>query len=160
MCEDSRRADPMSSTAVDVATDRHAERRPGGLSRPPVQREVSAFDQFEDSVRTLLATVLDRAFGLALDQVEGLARTFDDIALRGGPKLNAMLGGARAALEGNNVVWGAIRGAVSALSPTAKAALVTVLVLAFLLLPVTVVLLLVLIVAAAVAAARAGSGTG
>ena len=148
----------MSIIAADVGTECRVKRR-SGASQPLAQPEFSPLDQLEVSVRKLLATVLDRAFGLALDKVEGLARTFDDIAVRGGPRLNALLGGGRAAVEGRNVVWGAIRGPISALSPAAMAALIIALVLALVLLPVTVVLLLLgLIVAAVVAAARSSLG--
>jgi hypothetical protein len=108
----------------------------------------------------LLATLLDRAFGIALEQVERLAQTFDDVAARGGLQLNAVLGGVRATLEGRNPIWGVITGAVSALSPAAKVVLVTALILA-LLLPVTVVLLLLaLIIIAVVVAVRASSAGG
>jgi hypothetical protein len=112
-------------------------------------------EELKASLRKLIATLLDRALGIALDKVEQLARTFDDIAARGGVKLNALVGGVRAKIEGRNPIWGAIKGALSAMSPPAKAALIAALILAVLLLPVTVVLLLlVLIVVAVVAAAR------
>jgi hypothetical protein len=95
---------------------------------------------------------------MALDRVEQLSRTFDEIAARGGVKIGALFGGVRAAVAGKNPVWGAITGAFSALGPGAKAAIITVLVLALLLLPVTVVLvLLLLIVVAVVAAVRTRS---
>jgi hypothetical protein len=115
-------------------------------------------EQLKASLRELLATLIDRAFGLALDAVEGLARALDDVAARGGLPLNALLGGARALLEGRNPVWGAVKGAVAAMSPAAKAALIAALVLAVLLLPLTVVLvLLALIVFAVWVAVRAAS---
>ena len=89
-----------------------------------------------------------------------LAGSLEDFAAHGGPKLSAVLGGATAALEGRNPIWGAIRGAVSAMSPAVKAALIIVLVLALVLLPVTVlVVLIVLIVLAIIAAVRAGSAS-
>jgi len=112
-------------------------------------------DQLRESLRELLAALLDRGFGIALDKVEQLSRTFDEIAARGGYKIGALFGGTHAALSGRNPVWGAITGAVSALSPGAKAAVIALLILALLLLPVTVVLvLLFLIVVAVVAVAR------
>jgi hypothetical protein len=115
-------------------------------------------EQLKASLRELLATLIDRAFGLALDAVEGLARTLDGVAARGVPSLSALLGGARALHEGRNPVWGAIKGAVAAMSPAARAALIAALVLAVLLLPLTVVLvLLALIVFAVWAAVRAAS---
>ncbi|MEJ3651475.1 hypothetical protein WEH80_00510 [Actinomycetes bacterium KLBMP 9759] len=106
-------------------------------------------------LRDLLAVLLDKAFCVALDGVERFARFLDDVAARGGISVNAVLGGARAAIGGRSTIWGAVRAAVSALSPGARAALIAVLVLALLLLPVTVVLvLLALIVLAIVAVAR------
>ena len=76
-------------------------------------------------MRKLLATVLDRALRSGPGQRRGWPRTFDDIAARGGLTLNALLGGGRAALEGRNVVWGESVVLISALSPAAKAALMT-----------------------------------
>jgi hypothetical protein len=115
-------------------------------------------EQLRASLRTLLATLIERGFGIALDKIEQLARTFDQIAARGGVTVHAVFGGARAALRGRSPVWGAIRGAFSALSPAAKAILTAALILALILLPVTVVLLLLsLIVIAIVVAIRARS---
>ena len=106
----------------------------------------AAVEELRASLRTLLATLLDRAFGIALERVEDLGRWLDEMAAHGGVRLNALLGGARAAVAGRSPVWGAI-------------ALIVALVLAVLLLPVTVVLLLLfLIVAAVVAAVRASAG--
>jgi hypothetical protein len=122
----------------------------GGPSDPTVQ--------LGESVRELLVALLDRGFGIALDKVEKLSRTFDEIAARGGYKVGALLGGTHAAVSGRNPVRGAITGAVSALSPGAKAGVIALLILALLLLPVTVVLvLLFLIVVAVVAVARSRS---
>lgn len=122
---------------------------PGGNVRESTER-------LKSSLRELLATVLDRAFGIALDGVERLATAFDDLAARGGITVNALLGGAKAALQGRSPVWGAITSALASLSPATKVALVVALVLAVLLLPVTVLLLLLfLIVLAVVVAVRA-----
>ncbi|WP_142097075.1 hypothetical protein [Pseudonocardia cypriaca] len=96
--------------------------------------------------------MLERAFGVALDKVEQLSRSLDDIAARGGYKIGAVFGGVRAAAAGRNLVWGAVKGAFSALSPGAKAAIIVALVLALLLLPVTVVLLLLLLIVVAIVA--------
>jgi hypothetical protein len=142
-------------TAVSAVTSSGASQDPG--PRPELPRDTPT-DQLRESLRRLLATLLDRAFGIALDKVEQLARTFDEIAARGGYKIGALFGGARAAVSGHNPIWGAIEGAVAALSPGAKAALIIVLILALVLLPVTVVLvLLFLIVVAVVAVARTRS---
>ncbi|MDX6584843.1 MAG: hypothetical protein QOI10_4027 [Solirubrobacterales bacterium] len=150
----------MTSTPGATLSPRDPAPRTGrgsGLGEP----EPSPTEQFQASARRLLAMLLDRAFGVALEQVERLAQTFDDIAAHGGLQLNAVLGGVRATLEGRNPIWGAITGAVSALSPAAKVALATALILALLLLPVTVVLLLLALIIGVVAAAvRAGSTGG
>jgi hypothetical protein len=132
-------------------------RVPGGNGSAP--DDPSPLDELKASLRRLLETLLERAFGIALDAVEDLARWLDEVAARGGIGMNALLGGVRSALGGGNPVWGAIVGAFRAMSPAAKAALITALALALVLLPVSVVLLLlVLIVAAVVAAARASAG--
>jgi hypothetical protein len=132
-----------------------AARTPGTVSQPAEQ---TPMDELKASLRKLLAALLDRAFGLALEKVEVLASSLDDVAARGGVTMTALLGGIRASAHGRNPVWGAIKGAVAAMSPAAKAALIVALVLALLLLPLTVVLLLlVLIVVAVWAAVRAGS---
>lgn len=113
----------------------------------------SPTDDLRAALRRLLAVTLDRGFGIALDKVESFSRTLDDIAARGGVKLAAPIGAARAAVAGSNPLWGAVRGAFAALSPAAKATLVVVVVLAVLLLPVTVLLVLLLLIAGAIAAA-------
>jgi hypothetical protein len=128
------------------------------LQTPGQHRDVSPTAQLRESLHRLLAALLDRAFGIALDKVEQLSGTFEEISARGGYKIGALFGGMKAAVSGRNPVWGAITGAVSALSPGAKAALIAVLILALLLLPITVVLILLfLIVAAVVAVARSHS---
>ncbi|OZM79138.1 hypothetical protein [Pseudonocardia sp. MH-G8] len=141
----------MASTNEAVAPA--VLRVPGGNGSGP--GGPSPLEELRASLRRLLATLLERAFGLALDGVEGLAAWCDDVAARGGIRVNALLGGARAALGGRNPVWGALLGAVGRMGTGAKVALILALVLALVLLPVTVVLLLlVLIVAAVVAAIR------
>ena len=117
-------------------------------------------EQLKAALRRLLAAALERTFGMALDKVEQLSRTFDEIAARGGVTVGALFGGVRAAVTGRNPVWGAVKGAFSALGPGTKAAILIVLVLALLLLPVTVVLLLLLLIVVAVMAiARTRSRT-
>ena len=109
-------------------------------------------DQLRAALRELLASVLERTFGMALDKIEQLSRTLDDIAAHGGYKIGALFGGVRASVAGRSPVWGAIVGAFSRLGPGAKAAIIIALILALLLLPVTVVLLLLLLIAVAIAA--------
>jgi hypothetical protein len=132
-------------------------RIPGGNGSGP--DEQTPLEELKASLRRLLTTLLDRAFGIALERVEDLAGWLDEVAARGGIRMNALLGGVRSAIGGRNPVWGAVKAAFRAMSPGAKVALVAALVLALVLLPVTVVLLLLfLIVAAVVAAARASAG--
>ena len=109
-------------------------------------------DQLKAALREFLAAVLERTFGMALDKIEQLSGTFEDIAAHGGYKIGALFRGVRASVAGRSPVWGAIVGAFSTLGPGAKAAIIIVLVLAIVLLPVTVVLLLLLLIAIAVAA--------
>jgi hypothetical protein len=133
---------------------RAAPAAPAGITANPTEE---ALDELKASLRRLLATLLDRALGIALDKVETLASSFDEIAARGGIPISALLGGLRAKLQGRSPIWGAIRGAFAALSPGVKALIIIALVLALLLLPVTVVLLLLaLIVLAIWLAVRAG----
>jgi VIT1/CCC1 family predicted Fe2+/Mn2+ transporter len=94
--------------------------------------EVPPTEQLKSSLRRLLAALLERGFGIVLESVERLAGTFDEIAARGGVKVGALWGGARAGLSGRNPVWGAVKGAFSALSAPARAALIIALVLALL----------------------------
>jgi hypothetical protein len=115
----------------------------GGRTRPA---EGPPTEQLKASLRRLL----ERGFGIALESVERLAGTFDEIAARGGVKVGALWGGAKAGLSGRNPVWGAVKGAFSALSTPARVALVVALWLALLLLPVTVVLLLLALIALAI----------
>jgi hypothetical protein len=135
------------------------------MARTDETRGVSAHgavDQWAElraSLRRLLAALLDRAAGIALERVEDFARWLDEVAAHGGVRLNALVGGALAELAGRSPVWGAVVGAVRGMSPAARVTLIVALVLAVLLLPVTVVLLLlVLIVAAVAAVVRASAG--
>ncbi|MDT7633840.1 MAG: hypothetical protein QOI50_5770, partial [Pseudonocardiales bacterium] len=47
--------------------------------------------QLRESLRELLVALHDRGFGIALDKVEMLSRTFDEIAARGGFKVGALV---------------------------------------------------------------------
>ncbi len=133
-----RLADAPAGSHVRAGTTRLAE-------GPPTE-------QLKASLKRLLKVLLERGFGVVLESVERLAGTFDEIAARGGVKLGALWGGATAGLSGRNPVWGAVKGAFSALSTPARVALILALVLALLLLPVTVVLLLIALIALAIIA--------
>jgi hypothetical protein len=136
---------------------RAAPATPADITANPTEE---ALDELKASLRRLLATLLERAFGIALDKVETLAKGFDEIAARGGIPVSALLGGLRAKLEGRSPIWGAIRGAYSALSPGVKVLIVLALVLALVLLPVTVVLLLLALIVIAIWLAVRTSGRG
>ncbi|WP_214364426.1 hypothetical protein [Pseudonocardia sp. H11422] len=112
-------------------------------------------------MQALVGTLVDRAAGAALRQVDRLAGKLDEIATEGGVAPNALLGGVRAVLQGKNPLWGAVTSAVAAMSPKAKIVLVLVLIVAVLLLPVLLLVLVVaLLVTAVVAAVRGTSGHG
>ena len=137
----------------NVPTTRAAARERHRAEKVPTRRsDESPTQQVRANVRRLLTALLERGVGLALEAVQRLDHSLEEIAARSGVKVNALLGGARAAVAGRSAAWGAIKGAFSALSPGAKAAVIIVLVLALLLLPVTVVLLLLALIAVAVVA--------
>lgn len=143
----------MNAVEADGMTGVH-----GGSRPDPRDARAHAVDELKSSLKELLRTLLRSTVGLALENVEGLAKSFDTMAASGGLAMGGVLGGVRAGLAGRNPVWGAIKGAIGALSPAVRVGLVLVLVLALVLLPVTVVLLLLaLIVLIVVAAAKAGS---
>ncbi|MCE0763869.1 hypothetical protein LWC35_13255 [Pseudonocardia kujensis] len=136
--------------------------RSGNGTRPadpgPAERRDAAVADLKQSLRDLLRTVLRSSVGLVLEHVEDLGGTIQKMATSGGLAMGGLLGGVRAGLAGKNPIWGALKGAVGAMSTGMRVAIILALVLAILLLPITVVLLLVaLIVLIIVAAAKAGS---
>jgi hypothetical protein len=134
----------------NVPTARAPARERHRAENVPMRRsDESPTQQIKANSRELLATLIERGFGIGLEAVERLGH---EIAVRSGVKVNALLGGARAAVAGRSPAWGAIKGGFSALSPGAKAAVIIVPVLALLLLPVTVALLLLALIAVAVVA--------
>jgi hypothetical protein len=108
-------------------------------------------------VRQLLDGVRDRGEVLTKNIQEWMDSLVDTVA-HGGAGMKAGTDRIRAALTGKNPVGAAIKGLVSGLSGTAKAALVLLLVVGLLLGPVVlVVLLLALVIAALIAAVRAAA---
>lgn len=104
----------------------------------------------------VLVALVDRLSAMALEKVDDLAGSLEDMARNGGPGVGAAIGAARAKLEGRNIVWGAIKGAFSALAVWAKVLVAVVLALSpVLLLVALVVLIVALLVWAIVAAVRA-----
>ncbi|GEL23416.1 hypothetical protein PSU4_23700 [Pseudonocardia sulfidoxydans NBRC 16205] len=144
------------TTALEIDAERHVSTN--GHRPSDAERRAAALADLKDSLKELLRSALRATTGIALDQVEGLAATLGRAAAAGGPAVGGLLGGVRAGMQGGNPVWGAFKGAIGALSPGMRAALVGILVLAILLLPITVVLLLVaLIVLVIVAATKSSS---
>ena len=108
-------------------------------------------------VRRLLDGVRNGEEVLTKKIQEWMDKLVDAVA-DGGAGMNAGLAGIQAALAGKNPMWAAVKGLVSGLSGTARAALILLVIFGLLLGPVLlVVLLLVLLVAALVAAVRAAS---
>ncbi|MBN9107370.1 MAG: hypothetical protein J0I34_01190 [Pseudonocardia sp.] len=144
------------TTALEIDGERHVSTN--GSRPSDSERRAAAIADLKDSLKELLRSALRATTGIALDQVEDLAGTFDRTAAAGGLAVGGLLGGVRAGMQGRNAVWGAFKGVIGALSPRMRVALVGILLLAILLLPITVVLLLVaLIVLVVVAAANASS---
>jgi hypothetical protein len=134
------------TAAVDDATVR-------GLPALPHEPLADPVERLKASLKELLRALLRRAVGVALEQVEHLAKSFDAMAASGGFALSGVLGGIRARLAGKNPVWGAVKAAVGSLSPEVRVLLVLALVLALVLLPVTVVLLLIALIVVIIVAA-------
>jgi len=146
----------MRTTALEI--DGEAPRSENGTRPDPAERRQAAIADLKASLRDLLRTLLRSSVGLVLEHVEDLAGTFRKMAASGGLAVGAVLGGVRAGLAGKNPIWGALKGAVGAMSTGMRVAIILALVLAIVLLPITVVLLLVaLIVLIVVAAAKSGS---
>ena len=155
------REDPKRGDTAFVTTRPGPQQSNGQVPATiELRREVrNAGDRLRDSLRTLLRDLLDAGFGLALDTVEKLARSLDDIRARGGIGLNALIGAAASKLTGRSPLLGAVAAAFTAMPAGMKWAIFLIALLAILLLPVTVVLLLLaLIVLAIVVAVRLSRG--
>ncbi|HSK59052.1 MAG TPA: hypothetical protein VK935_08370 [Actinomycetospora sp.] len=145
-----------------VAEDRPAapplaEAAPGPAPEPPPSAS--------DRLRALAVTMIDRLAAAATAKVEEMSDRLGDMAADAakgaldnagagkGVFANAVLQGGLAKLQGRNPVWAAIKGGVSAMSPTTKVLLSLLLILVAVLSPVVLlVLALVLLVAAIVGA--------
>lgn len=125
---------------------------PEGGWPPPGSPEVraDAVAELRESLTELLRALLRSTVGVALDQVQRFAGSFDALTRMKDSTLGAVLGGLRAAAAGDNPIWGAFSGAVAAMSTGTRVALVLVLVLALVLLPLTVALLLIALIVAIV----------
>jgi len=113
-----------------------------GSAHKPVATPGTPGQQLKTSLRELLAVAVDRMAGFAMDKVDQASHSLEKVAADGGPKIGAVLGGIEAKLAGNNLVWGAVKGAFGSLSPAARVGILLLLVLAVILLPVTLVLVL------------------
>ena len=107
----------------------------------------------------LLAALIDRCAGIALEKVDELAAGLERVAADAGVGPSAALGAGSALLQGRSPLWGALRGGWAALGTAARILAGVVLAFAPVLL---VVALLVAVVAAlvwaVVAAVRAIAG--
>jgi hypothetical protein len=99
----------MGEATEDLAPRVPARQLHRGQDVPMGRSHESPTEQIKASLRKLLARLLERGFGIPLDAVERLGRTFDVIGARGGVKVNALLGGARAGVGGRSAVWGRSR---------------------------------------------------
>ena len=118
------------------------------VESPPVE-------QLKLSLRKLLGAVVDKSVDAAVQGVEKLSDKLEDVARSGGPLTGAAGGWVRAALQGRNPLWGAVKGMVANLSTGRKVLIVLAAVLSLLLGPVVLVVALVaLLVLAIVAAVR------
>lgn len=115
-----------------------------------------------DRLRALAVTAIDRLAGVAAAKVEEYADKLGDIAadavkgqLPGGVGGNAMIRAGLAALQGQNPVVAAIKGAVGAMSTSTKVVVALLLILTAVLAPVVLlVLAIVLLVMAIVGAVK------
>jgi hypothetical protein len=146
-----------------------AEDRPAA---PPLAQDApnaapEAPPSASDRLRALAVGMIDRLAAAATAKVEEMSDRLGDMAADaakdalggvgagGGVFANAVLQGGLAKMQGRNPVWAAIKGGVSAMSPTTKALLGLLLILLAVLSPVLLlVLALVLLVAAIVGAVR------
>lgn len=146
-------------TAAAVADDRPAPPAPALAEVPSTTGEpLSAGDR----LKQVAIAALDRLAGAAVAKVEELSDQLGDMAadavagnMPTGVGANAMIKGLMAKMQGKNPVWGAIKGAVGAMSTTTKVLLALALILVAVLSPVALlVLALVLLVAAIVGAVK------
>ncbi|HWN25356.1 MAG TPA: hypothetical protein VNP37_00190, partial [Actinomycetospora sp.] len=151
-----------AAVAEDPAAPPLAEAAPDPAPTPPPSAS--------DRLRALGVSMIDRLAAAATVKVEEVADRLGDMAADaakdalggagagaggGGVFANAVLQGGLAKLQGRNPVWAAIKGGVSAMSPTTKVLVGLLLILLAVLSPVLlIVLALVLLVAAIVGAVR------
>jgi hypothetical protein len=121
-----------------------------------------------DRLRALAVTMIDRLAAAATAKVEEVSDRLGDMAadaakgaLDGagagkGVFANAMIQGGLAKLQGRNPVWAAIKGGVSAMSPTTKVLLGLLLILVAVLSPVLLIVLALVLLIAAIAGAFTG----
>ena len=130
-----------SRTMTQVQKPTNAEHRP--MARIASESApLTPGQQLTASLRELLAVALDRAAGFVAEKVDQVAQSLENVAVEGGPKIGAILGGVEAKLAGANPVWGAVKGTFGSLSPAARVGILLLLILAVVLLPITLVLVL------------------
>ncbi|MBC3192311.1 hypothetical protein H7X46_14695 [Pseudonocardia sp. C8] len=106
---------------------------------PPGQR-------LKESVQRLLVVLIDSAAGFAVDKVDDLADSLENVTARGGVGLSATLGAGRALLSGDNPLFAAARATYGTLGALGK----TLMIIGLVLSPVLLVLLAVLLLVAAI----------
>jgi hypothetical protein len=121
-------------------------------------KSASVATSLAPALSDLREAALRYATAQASRKVEDWADDLNDFVVSGGPTTQAVFGGLRAKLRGNNPVWAAIKGAWSGASRELKLAVVLILILTLLVGPVVLlVLVLGLLVAALVAGIRAAT---
>jgi hypothetical protein len=125
------------------------------------QQVLGALMRLLRRLQKLLGALVHRGVAAALQTIHPLREKLKDVTSRRGGVVMGAAGGLLKALgAGTNPVWGAVKGAISGLSPKAKVLIVLALVLGLLLGPVVlVVVLLALLVFAIVAAVRTSAST-
>lgn len=123
---------------------------------PDVVPEQTPGERLKAAGERILAAAVDRLSAVALEKVDDLAGSLEDLAANGGVGVGAALGAAKAKVQGGNLVWGAIKGGFAALGTAAKVLVAVVVALSPVLLVVALVVLIVaLLVWAIVAAVKA-----
>jgi len=142
-----------------VADDRPAP-PPALAEAPPATGQMPSAG---DRLKQVAIAALDRLAGAAVAKVDALADQLGDMAadavagtMPTGVGANAALKGLLAKMQGKNPVWGAIKGAVGAMSTTTKVLLALALILVAVLSPVALLVLALVLLVAAIAGAVTG----
>ncbi|MEQ3554035.1 hypothetical protein WIS52_26480 [Pseudonocardia nematodicida] len=161
-----RRSRPTASArsrrdASEAPAPRNSGDRPSGgaAGAPATQGDAGEpLDRLKAAGERVLVALVNKMAELALEKVDDLASSLEEVAANGGVGLSAALGAGKAMAAGKSPLWGALKGGFSALGDLAKALVVVVLALSPVLLVVALVVLVVaLLVWAIIAAIRAAT---